>query len=459
MDEEQVITISAKDFLLGESSSDWADDGGFSPKSYNLNLTRIRGILDFAPSLVDRGGATLTGDVIAMCTDKTLSGNDAHILDDEGAVYILASNNALTKKQTITADTFTLGTSELIQYASAVATPFTFATSDSRIIRFTGPNLDGAAPDTDFWSGLNTGVRHPMEKVEDKLYFGDMNLIHAWDGATSTSAWVTLPPDVNITSLRKHPDGRNLIAFCGLGQNYSHTRNTPGRIYIVDTVLRDWIREIDTEIQVEGSRLVGGTVFVTYGSNVGYFTGDGIKFLKKLADSATVYSHNLGNMEDILTVRDGNHIRMYGDLGHGRVWWRGAYNGSDSASAITCHFYRGDNKLLIAYQNASAVETLSELDYDNTSSSGIFFSRRYMFPREVLIKRIDIVHDKAVGTFVMSYNDPDDTVVSLSEAINTTTDDGKTSRELDFPCDVFQYRQGQGPGEIRLIRIFYAAIE
>lgn len=452
----EVLTIGPQDFIKGESSADWVSDRGFSPSSFGLNLTKKRGVLQMIESPTDIGGATLTGNVITATYDRTLSGNDVYLGDANGAFYTLSSAGVLTKRQTVAADTFTLGTSEMLGFSTSFGSPFTYATSDSRVIQFTGQNLVTAAPTTDFWTGLNTGVRHPLERVEDRLYIGDANLIHAWDGTTSTASWVVLPSDVNITSLRKHPDGKNLIAFCGVSQNYSHTRGGGGRIYIVDLTLRDWVREIDTEVQVEGSRLVGGVVYCTFGANVGYFDGDGIILLKRLSDSATTYSHNLGNMEDILTVRDGRHIRCFGDLGAGRVWWRSALTVNTTDDPINCHIYRGDNKLLIAYRDTSADPFLKQVDFDNSSASiGIFFSNRYIFPREVIVRRIEVVHKNGVGTYAFTNNDLKDTVVSLSDTITTSGTETKTRRNMNVKLDAIQWRMGEGPGEIKQIRIFY----
>ena len=444
---QKLAEINWNDLIKGEGPSDYIPSHGFSPTgSYGLNMTKTRGKVYFTEPDTDRGGATLTDDVIAMAYDKTLSGNDAYILDDGGAVYTLAAGT-LTKRQTITADTFIVGTSDLLQYESAVGSPFLFATSQTRIIRFTGPNLDGAAPDTDFWSGLNTGVRHPLERVEDKLYIGDFNLIHAYDGTTTTSAEITLPPYVNITSLRKHPDGRTLLAFCGISQNFGHTRGGGGRVYYIDTILKDWTREVVLESQVEGTRVVGGTIYVTYGDNLGYFDGNGLQFLKKLTipstDSTTTnatYSHCMASMEDILIVRNDTQVIAYGDLGAGKVFWK-SYTGN--ARTLTCVFYLGDNKMLYAYQTSGSVEKLVEVDYDNIGVNGAFTTNHYFFGQMVQIKRIIVLHDvtNSAGTsrFQIESRKHSGGSTSIIEDRTYTNQNTNRSRfNVDIKTDVFQ---------------------
>ena len=112
-------------------------------------------------------------------------------------------------------------------------------------------------------------------------------------------------------------------------------------------------------------------------------------------------------------------------------------------------------QLLIGYRDTSTNPFLKELDYANTGSTGIFFSNRYDFPTETKIRRIEVVHKRVAESLLMTNNDEEDTVVSLAEVITTDTVSSKTRREINYLCDTFQYRQGQGPGEIRLIRIFH----
>ena len=445
------IIISSKEIIRGESSSKYVSDAGFSPDSYNLNLTRKRGILDFAPSMTDRGGAILTGNIIASTYDGGIVGvgNDALFVDASGSFYTLASNDTFTKRQTNSDRAWTLGVTDAIQFLGNL-----YASHESGFAKLDGSAL--TTIDAGWWeTDISTGVRHPIERVESSIYFGDANLIHAWNGTTSTVSWVTLPTDVNITSLRKHPDGVHLIAFCSLKKDAPHQKNAPGRIYIVDLIIRQWIREIDMEAQVEGSRLLGSVVYVSYGYNIGYFNGNGISFLKKLSDSSTTYSHNFGNMEDILLVRDGQHVRAFGDLGAGKVWWRLAKTSADTDDNINNIIYRGNMVLLIAYRDTGTSPFLKEINYANTGSTGLFFSNRYDFPAETKIKRIEVIHKRVAGNLLMTCNDEEDNAVTLTDNITTDTVSSKSRREINYLCDTFQYRQGQGPGEIRLIRIFY----
>lgn len=443
-----VIEINHKDFLAGEAQWDYLD-GGFSPDSNSLNLFLKPGVLNFGLSQNDRGGATLVGNIIASAYDKNFAGNDSYHVDDQGNFYTLSAAT-LTKRQTVVADTFSLGTSDMIQFRGN-----TYATGAGRITQLTASNLTGV--DSSWWTGLTTNVRHPMEVLEDKLYIGDLNTVLFFDGTTSGTA-VTLPPDCNITSLRRHPDGRHLIAFTGLTQNASHTSGNPGKVYIINKETLQWEREILTDNQIEGSRNVGGIIYCTFGKKLGYFTGSGVKFLKQLKTSGTTYSQSIGNFEDFLIIRDGTNALAFGDLGNGKKSWHNFFQGA----TINNLFYKGNGAILIGTASA----TLIELDFATAGVSGAFFTRRYLFPSEVKIRRIVFTHDAkpqgSIKQFTVSSRDADDLVTTI-RAISYGTE-GTPSRTridgIDLTTDLFQMKVAPSSGllGIKLIRIYYDTV-
>ena len=294
-----VIEIGPKRFISGESQSDYISDRGFSPDSINLNLTKKRGVLHFIESPIERGTATLTGNIIGATEDPDLAtNNDALFIDDGGAFYKY-SGTTLTKQYTdaTAGRNWTLGTTDIIAFQGNAGATQYFVSSDVTIAK-----LDNSFSmvDSGWWAtGLATGYRHPMEVMRDEMFLAHKNVIYFFNGTSSGTAF-TLPPDVNVTTLRKAPDGRNLLAFTGTQQNASHTENGRGKVYYCDVVTRFYEREIPLDAQVEGSRNVGGTIYVTYGKNVGYFTGTGIQFLKKLETSGTTYSQSMNDMDGTL---------------------------------------------------------------------------------------------------------------------------------------------------------------
>ncbi len=450
------LQVDWRDFIKGESSADDLPDRGFSPTSYGLNLTKARGLMYFAESTTDRGGATVVGNIIASTYDKNFLGNDAYHLDDEGNFYTI-SGGTVTLRQTSTADNYTLGTSDMLQFQGS-----TYATGQQRVAKLDNSNL--TAIDSGWWTGLNSSYRHPLEKVEDKMYLADLNVVYSWDGATSTVA-CTLPTDVNVTTLRKHPDGRTLLAFCGLTANFSHQNGMGGRVYFIDTNTKQWTREIELDVQVEGSKNVGGIIYVTYGQNVGYFNGTGISFLKRLTTSTTTYSHNLGDWEGILLVRDGLTVLAYGDLGVGRVWWR-PYRNDVNSNNINNIIYKGADKLLVAFSDGAGGGKLVELNLANGGLGGQFVGNRTTFPITTEIRRVEFGHTPGTGvTYRFNVYEKDEVdgqnLIYDSNPTSATSNWSKYRNELDLKRDWFQFLiiPSNGAPGFRYFRFMYEGIE
>lgn len=446
-----ILEINKNNFLSGESSADFASDKGFSPDSRGLNLINKRGSLALNAVATDRGGAVLTGNIIASANDANFLGNDKYFIDDEGAFYTL-NGTTFTKRQTASG-TFTLGTSDLIQFKLV-----TYATSNGAVYEMTGSNL---ATLQNWWDGLNTNVRHPMEIVEDELFIADQNIIYFWNGTSSGTAF-TLPTQSRVTTLRKHPDGRTLLAFTSKTDDFSHTQNQNASVYYCDPNLRDWTREVKLESQVEGSHVNGGVVYVTYGKNFGFFDGNGLQPLKRLNTSGTTYSHNIISFEDIVMFRDGLHVRAFGDLGAGNIFWSAFYNETNTNN-INCLSYKGDNVLLIAFQGATAgTGLLQEQDYDSIGTTGRFYSNRIDFGQEVHISRIDLLHDAttAITRFILYSRDLTDT----ENIIEDKTSGGITTKiriQTDIKIDIFQLFLSPQNDDLRFyaIRIHYDPIK
>lgn len=448
-----MITVDKDNFIRGESSADYVSDRGFSPDSYGLNLTKTRGLLYFREASTDRGGVTLTGNIIATLADPNGTAGSTTHMDDEGAFYTLIGG-VLTKRQTIvgsSADSlsFQLGTSDFKYFRGNLFGTANYTSANGGdVVRITaGDTLP--AVDSQWWtvtrshSSTAASVRHPMEIVEGTLYIGDDFNIHTWDNTTSTANAISLPNDQNITSLIRHPDGRTLLAFTGEDKDFSHITGSKGRVYYVDTVNKNWTREIKLSAQVEGSCVVGGTIFVTYGPNIGYFNGEGLVFLKKMATSLTTYSQNMGAFEDFFMVRDGLNVLFYGDLGAGNVWWKPYRNGTNSQN-INNIFYQGDNKLLVAFSDGAGAGVLEEIDYDNVGTSGTFYSNRAALSQFSKIDEVEVLHTitNSAGTSrfqlaEVTLNDAENTFADFNYSNQSTN---KSQQQISLEADIFKFR-------------------
>jgi len=384
-----VLTIDKKNFISGESQTESIADRGFSPRSYGLNLTYDRGLLHLGGDTTDRGGSLVTSSIVAACTDPDLLGNDNYFVDVSGRFYEINGATVTTKQ--ISLHTYALGTSDMIPFLGSV-----FATHNTGIVKLSS---NFGAIEDEWWSGLSDSYRHPLERVESEMFVADKNVIYYWNGAASGIAF-TLPTDVNVTTMRRHTDGRTLLAFTGETANFSHTVPSKGKVYYCDPVIRDWTREVVIEAQVEGSRLHGGTIFTTYGNTFGFFDGNGLQPIKKLETSTTTYSHSMTSYDEILYVRDGRIVKAHGDLGNGPVWWNAFRNLLNKP--LTAIISKGDNKLMVSDDGT----TLTELDFDLIGGGGKFYSNPIYFDTEVKIRKIVILHETtdSAGTTAITLN-------------------------------------------------------
>lgn len=449
-----IFPIKTQNFLAGESQAENIADKGFSPNSYGINPLNVLGMLYFIPSETDRGGAVLTGNIVASCFDPLLTTNDvARFVDDEGAFYNF-DGATLTKVYT-SAQTFQLGTSDIIPFNGSTGAIRYYASSQTSIVQLSD---SFAILDNGWWSGLQSGHRHPLEVVEGEMFIGDQNTIWYWNGASSGIAF-TLPSEVSVTSLRKHPDGKTLLAFCGEQQNFSHTRNGGGKVYFCDPVIRDWTKEVKLETQVEGSILIGGVVYVTYGKNLGYFDGGGLRFLKALQNSATTYSQCLKNFEDKLMFRDGRYVYLYGDFGGGKMFVK-VFRTTNTQS-VNNVMYAGGNALLAAYSDGAGGGLLKEVDLDSSGVNGVWESNPIDFGEEVKIKRIDLLHSSSDATTRVQYSSVDIAgTANLIEDISYAGATNKTRINCDITTDIFKLKINPLAGTFgfKSIRIYYDPI-
>lgn len=393
--ETPLFTIDFKNFIAGDSQRERIPDKGFSPNSYGLNLTYEKGMLYFGDSGTDIGSTTIVDDIIAGAPDTSYLGNDCGFVDESRNFYTL-SGTTLTKRQTGASKNYVNGTTDIIFFKGNW-----IVTSDTDIALLGGTSMSTLTED--WWTGtlsktaLSATGRHPLEQVEDTLYIGDVDKIHTWDGTTGVYNAMTLPNSVYITSLRKHSDGRHLIAFCGTTADYSHTKGARGNIFLIDTVNLEFIREIDVETQVEGSRNVSGVTYVTYGKNFGYFDGTAIQFLRTLNTSDTTYSNAIGNFDDFVTVRDGRNILCFGNLGAGSAWWT-LYRADGNSTHI---INQGSSKIVVAYNSSGA--KLYQVSFAAPLIYGQFFSNKYLLGQRMAIRRIEVIHTKTPASGTHSF--------------------------------------------------------
>ncbi len=399
----QTLVIDASTLLQGASLNTYTADAGYSPLSKGINHLRTRGVLNFQPTSVDLTAlAPLDGELVAAVQDPNFLSNAAYLLTSAGSLYTLdggLSTTSLTLRQTdsTAGHDYSMGTSDMENYQGGL-----YVSSAVDIMLATGSNL--TTVDKSWWvttkgkSPLTNYFRHPIVVIEDRLYFADGNYINTWDGTTAVEHDIVLPPNFNITAMNKHPNGRDLIAFCAGVVGYSNTYQAPGAAFIINTVTGEFTQQINIDDQVEGAKLVGGILYVVYGMKLGYFTDTGIVFLRDIDFDLPLfgrdigYKHHLGNMEGHLLLVEKNNILALGDLGAGKVWWYPT--SSIYGNRIESLLFIGSKILIYGSMDQANHHCLFKQDFSGSASTGgTFYTNKYDLGKKAWVRRIEIEHE------------------------------------------------------------------
>lgn len=446
------ITIDYKNYLRGESYADYAPNAGFSPDSRGLNLTKAPGVLYFVEVATATSGSTISSAIIAAVED--VGGDEGYFIADDGTFYMLVGSTISDQSANNANGVYTYaeGFTDIVTYKGNY-----YFTSKTSVGTFDN-NMGTITPDwwTNGGADFSSVRPHSLEVLQGELFIGgggtSGNVIYFYDGANSGTAF-TLPSSQQITSLRKHPDGKTLLAFTSSQLDASHTNNNPGKVYYCNPNIRDWEREVQLDTQVEGTKLLGGVVYAAWGKTIGYFTGDGLEPLKKLATSTYSWNNAISSFEDNLLIRDGRLLKAYGNIGAGKAWW----NVHRESANISTPFYKGDNVLIWSDVNG----VMKEIDLDNGGANGLFYSNRYIFDRQVKVRRIDIITETTTSyDCTLSYRDQADTSNTIQQFSNQTGTN-IFRIQADITTDIFQLALTPQDGAIgiRAIRIHYDAIE
>ena len=304
----KTIDFSAKDFIRGMSSTDFIEDGGFSPLTQGVNLTLAQGLI-YAPADYTDASTNVTGSVIASCEDPLTSGADRVFLDNEGTYYSF-NGTTMTAARTDVVNAYVQGKTDMAAYSGAV-----FATSDATIVKWVVDSSFNAT----YASFSNNNVPHPVLVFEDNIYYGDKNLLLRQNGVSGAPATIlTLPTSQTIVALGIDPGtGRMLISITE-GLNLSDTLFRTNRVAYYDGFSNKALKVVIVDDMITAFCPVGGIMYIGYGRNLGYWTGAGIQFLRKIdidfVSTDLLYKQHFTNSGRTLYFIEGNRIIAHGDI-------------------------------------------------------------------------------------------------------------------------------------------------
>lgn len=420
---KEQIVIDGADFVRGASTSNDLTDGGFSPTTQAVNLTYSPGVLNGVPAMVDKS-TNLTGEGIAY-TPSDVTGINGFILSSNGKILSIDSTQTLTSSSALTG-TFTVGTSDIINFYASGGADKIYATSTTDICRMDTDLTNG---NSTWWtvtlgkSALTSSCRHPMLNYIGYVFVADGHRIHRIESDTAGTANVLLLNVQNqITAIGIDISTGQMLIATTHGVNYSGTVATGNRVFVWDGQSTVPSREIVVDSMITAFRNVGGITFCSMPQSVGYWNGNGVTFLRKLVNVTLTgadlpYKNHLTNIGNTLCVIDGNSVLAYGEVVAGRrVFYPMLYNtvGSNSNFSLICT--AGDNKIGVCFPTSK----FYTFDTVGTGSGTLntFKTNRLSFPRPVFIRS---VHVEYAGSGVSSGDTGRTLYFSTSAAATTLT--------------------------------------
>jgi len=434
------LIIDAAEFLKGMSSGSEISDGGFSDESSGLNLIAEPGVVYGPSGIVDADTDTrLTGNIIASSPDMNVYlGTNRLLVADDGSYYSYNGTKIpAVALQTDSTNTYVKGFTDIITFAGRA-----YVTTKEKLVEWQTPSTFNNS----FASFTNTTYPHPAIVFENNAFYGDGNLLLRQTSAGGALATIlTLSADQIIVALGIDPGSGKMLISTANALNISDTLPAIHKVLWYDGFSNKPLKSVIVEDMITAFHSVGGNVFAGYGTNIGYLTGSGITFLRKLANvtldsSKLPYKHNFATMEGALYVVDGPAILAYGDVLPGRKIWRYCIKNNVNSNPYTAIFNGGNQKLGLCFAAAASPTKrfwVVDITAKSTTDNYDLYTNWYNFPRPVNIKLIHLEWLDAVTTSSWSfvYYDQDG-----SGSKTLSVDGGNVTSKYEFNLVGFQQK-------------------
>lgn len=379
------ITIDARDWFRGVSTTNELADGGFSPLSKGINLFASPGLLLPGPAPTDFSGTPDISKGLFAFAPTSSNSSVGHGLgannNDDGKFTLLDPTGAIV----VTSDTgrnYVPIQSDMVRYGNEY-----FYTSQQTAGK---SSLTFGANDFNWWTGtlglIAFGVAsiHKTTEYDGILYFSDGRYVHSWDGSAATYNALELPAGYEISDFVTY----NNLLFIAASQtaigDIADASNC--RIFTWDGLSASFLDEILIQDSITAFLPFGGTLFVTTKKFFGYFTGSTVSPLYPL--TTPVYKYQAAITQDRLYMLQGTDVLCYGNPVISRPkFFSFPLKHASSLIGITS-FQTG--KLIYAY--ASKVGSFTDVN-GSDQAGGIFYANRIPFDGQAKIRSITLEHE------------------------------------------------------------------
>lgn len=399
--------------ISGLASSDYAGDGLLSLTSGSVNPFTTPGVLKGTAITLD-AHTNLADKIVASCEDGTGNLNARLAVGNAGKYYTIDTSGVITNVATGTdTSNYTYGRTEVAIQSGASGNRYAFVSHGTDIALWNG----GSTITESWWSTIAyyigtthppalTATPHPLLNFNTNLWVADGSQLHnilpnvAFTTATLAVNLSVLSLDAfsTIYALGTDPTtGLMLISFQNT-VNQGDTISTQAFVGLYDGYSTGLRRKIPVDDLVTAFQNVSGQVFCMYGPKIGMWNGNGITFLRKLANvtnstSSLNYKSRLSNLGNVLLVADGPTLLGYGEptAGKPKAWFplSTSVTTTDRIDAV-CTL--GSNKIgIFNFSTFQSFNYLRILDlYATTGSLNMGFNYTY-FPRPIMLHKLRLI--------------------------------------------------------------------
>lgn len=443
------IEINWKNFVQGMTTTNFTEDGGFSTGDLSsssyvsiVNPKVNPGLLHFPELSVDKS-TNLSGEIIASCEDAGATYNRLFVTDS-GKFYGWDGTTLSAALATDSTRSYVAGKTDMTPYG-----PYCYGTSATYVWEwvvttatisqtyFAFPNSSGSAS----WDPAS--YPHPVLVYEGNIYYANGPQLLRQTTVGGVPAEILLLPNYGeaIIALGIDPASGKMLISTQSGYNASGTKNKLSKVQYYNGYSNKVDKVVITDEMITCFYNNGGTVFIGYGQNFGYWSGTGIQFLRRLniaLDSDTLlYKHHVTSVGNILYMIEKHRIIAFGEVmqGQGRSWWYAYQNRpSGTATNLTNISNIGGNKLVFSFATSKFL-TLDLEGVTAISGNGVWHSKIYDFPRAVTFNSITIQYSKNVSanTTIGELYIVDDTGTQTQIAVITTAETTKSIFDCPYP--------------------------
>ena len=413
--------ITNDNFVMGISTSDDTHDGGFSPLTNQVNLIISPGTA-CPPAPTVQISTQFPAVPIASCEDSTPggypSGNIRYVLQADtanvGYLTCVSSGSSVTSIS-VGGLSFVYGISDMANYPTLNGVNKVFITSATDITMWDG----NTTVVINWWTvsngilaqpSLKNNVPHPLCYSKGSLYIADGNLLHYYyydalhNTHTIVNSVLTLPTNQVITALAEDPASGSLLVAVSSRADTSDSASVHSYVGYYDGANPTaFTKSIPSDDQISAFYNLGGTVFCFYALNIGYISGSGVKFLRRISSSYTAtkltYKCHVTNVANTLYIVTANGVLAYGEVlgGTNKVFYYALLNNNPSTIDFACTL--GSGNLLVHDTTLQAFSTFNTYGVSTSSSFMYFYANKIHHQRPSTIRAIEIQLDqKAVNT-------------------------------------------------------------